>query len=169
MRTTLRRIGPIGTGVRLVAGVALIYLALYAGTSWKLTWYQAALGLAVLPGLMIALGLTARLRDWGPLDFTSTLGVMLNCAVIVALVSNRFTASAAELFYATTLLLAAWRAQPGCEATVISNAILRRDDQIGCPIFTPIDRAEARHRRKRNDSFGRQPRLEHDAKRRPSE
>jgi hypothetical protein len=165
MRTALRRIGPIGTGARLVVGVALIYVALYAGTSWKLTWYQAALGLAVLPGLMIALGLAARLRDRGPLHFTSTFGVMLNCLVIVALVSNRFTASAAELFYGATLLVAAWRAQPGCEAAVISNAILNRDDQIGCPIFTPIDRAEARQRSKRNDSFRRQNRLEHDAER----
>ena len=34
-------------------------------------------------------------------------------------------------------------AQPGCEATVISNAILGRDDQIGCPLFPPIDEAEA--------------------------
>jgi hypothetical protein len=40
--------------------------------------------------------------------------------------------------------VAAWRAQPGCEATVLSNWILRRDDQIGCPCFTPIDEAEAR-------------------------
>jgi hypothetical protein len=27
---------------------------------------------------------------------------------------------------------------------VLSNSILRRDDQIGCPVFTPIDEAEAR-------------------------
>jgi hypothetical protein len=43
-----------------------------------------------------------------------------------------------------TLLVAAWRGQPGCEATVLSNLILRRDDQIGCPTFSPIDAAEAR-------------------------
>ena len=41
--------------------------------------------------------------------------------------------------------MAAWRAQPGCEATVLSNLILSRDDQIGCPAFTPIDALEARH------------------------
>jgi hypothetical protein len=27
---------------------------------------------------------------------------------------------------------------------VLSNGILDRDDQIGCPTFTPIDQAEAR-------------------------
>ena len=44
----------------------------------------------------------------------------------------------------TTLLVAVWRGQPGCESIVLSNWVLGRDDQIGCPIFTPIDEAEAR-------------------------
>jgi hypothetical protein len=69
---------------------------------------------------------------------------MLNCAVIVALLANRYTAGGAELFYGVTLIAAAWHAQPGCEATVISNWILGRDDEIGCPAFSPIDQAEAR-------------------------
>ena len=42
--------------------------------------------------------------------------------------------------------MAAWCGQPGCEATVVSNLILGRDDQIGCPAFTPIDALEARRR-----------------------
>jgi hypothetical protein len=33
--------------------------------------------------------------------------------------------------------------------TVLSNWILRRDDQVGCPIFSPIDAVEARHRTRR--------------------
>jgi hypothetical protein len=50
----------------------------------------------------------------------------------------------AALFYGATLLVAAWWGQLGCEATVLSNSILGRDDQIGCPVFSPIDEAEAR-------------------------
>ena len=69
--------------------------------------------------------------------------------MIVALASNPYTGDAAALFYAATLLVAAWRAQPGCEVTVLSNWILRRDDQVGCPMFAPVDAAEARHRRRR--------------------
>ncbi|MGH3062026.1 MAG: hypothetical protein ACRDNA_11520, partial [Gaiellaceae bacterium] len=57
---------------------------------------------------------------------------------------NPYTVGGAALFYGGTLLIAAVRAQPGCEATVLSNWILGRDDQIGCPLFSPIDRAEAR-------------------------
>jgi hypothetical protein len=45
----------------------------------------------------------------------------------------------AELFYGLTLLIAALRGQPSCEATLLSNIIPRRDDQIGCSAFSPID------------------------------
>lgn len=62
----------------------------------------------------------------------------------VALLANEYTAGGAALFVGTTLLVAAWRAQPGCELTVLSNSILRRDDQIGCFVFTPIDELERR-------------------------
>jgi hypothetical protein len=143
--TRTRRIGPIGTTTRLIAAAALLYLALFDGASWGLRWYDAVLGLVVLPGLMLTLALVARHRGAGRIRFTGAAGTMLNCAVIVALFANPYTASGAALFYGATLLAAAWRAQPGCEATVISNWILRRDDQIGCPTFSPIDHAEARH------------------------
>jgi len=49
-----------------------------------------------------------------------------------------------ELFYGATLLAAAWRGQPGCESTVIANWILGRDDQVGGPVFSPIDQLENR-------------------------
>jgi hypothetical protein len=142
--TPTRRIGPIGTTTRLIAAAALLYLALFNGTSWGLRWYDALLGLVVLPGLMLATALVARRRGRGPIRFTGATGTMLNCAVIVALLANPYTAGGAALFYGITLIAAAWRAQPGCEATVISNWILSRDDQIGCPTFSPIDRGEAR-------------------------
>ena len=139
-----RRIGPIGTSTRLIAAAALLCLALFNGTSWGLRWYDALLGLVVLPGLMLAVALVARSRRTGPIRFTGAAGTMLNCTVIVALLANPYTAGGAALFYGITLIAAAWRAQPGCEATVISNWILHRDDQIGCPTFSPIDHAEAR-------------------------
>jgi hypothetical protein len=72
--------------------------------------------------------------------------------VSYSLVWLSITAGGAELFYGITLLAAAWRGQPGCEATVLSNLILGRDDQIGCPAFTPIDALETRR-----SSQGRRP------------
>jgi len=102
------------------------------------------LGLALFPAVMIAVGLAAGRFAHRPIRFTGPVGLAVNTAVIVVLVMIDYTADAAALFYGTTLLVAAWRAQPGCEATVLSNWILGRDDQIGCPTFTPIDEVEAR-------------------------
>src|ERR671918_79249 len=144
MQLKSRRIGPIGTMTRLVAAAGLLYLALFDGTSWGFEWYDAAVGLALLPAAVIAFGLAARRYARGPVRFTGSAGTTANCLLLVALGVNPYTAGGAALFYGATLLVAAWRGQPGCEATVVSNAIFRRDDQIGCPLFSPIDEAEAR-------------------------
>jgi hypothetical protein len=145
MNTTARRIGRAGTVSRVIAGLGLLYLAVTHGApSWRLTWYDAVLGLIAFPAVMVGLGLAARRFAGRDVHFTGPLGVAVNCAVILALATNHYTAGAAEIFYGITLLAAAWCGQPGCEATVLSNLILRRDDQIGCPIFTPIDVLEAR-------------------------
>src|SRR6266498_3176754 len=144
METNTRRIGPFGTTTRLVVAAGLLYLALFDGTSWGLEWYDAATGLAILPAAVIAFGVVARRYASGPVRFTGSAGTTANCLLLVALAVNPYTAGGAALFYGATLLVAAWRGQPGCEATVVSNAILGRDDQIGCPLFSPIDEAEAR-------------------------
>jgi hypothetical protein len=150
MNDAERRIGPAGTALRVIVAAGLLYLAGAAdGLSWDAKWYDPALGLLALPALTVLLGLAARRYAARPLRFTGRLGPALNCAVIVALLANPYTSGAAALFYAATLLVAAWRGQPGCEVTVLSNSLLRRDDQVGCPIFAPIDAAEARHRSRR--------------------
>jgi hypothetical protein len=144
MKLKSRRIGPIGTTTRLVAAAGLLYFAFFDGTRWGLEWYDGAVGLAVLPAAGLALGLTARRYASGPVRFMGSAGTTANCLLLVALAVNPYTAGGAALFYGATLLLATWRDQPGCEATVVSNVILGRDDQIGCPLFSPIDEAEAR-------------------------
>ncbi len=150
MTTEMRRIGPIGTALRVTVGLGLLYLAGGAdGLSWGVEWYDPVLGLVALPALTVLLGLAARRYAARPLRFTGPLGHALNCAVIVALITNPYTGGAASLFYAATLLVAAWRGQPGCEVTVLSNWLLGRDDQVGCPFFAPIDAAEASHRTRR--------------------
>jgi len=51
------------------------------------------------------------------------------------------------VFYGTSMLLAAARGYAGCEVLAVSNWLLRRDDQIGCVVFGPVDGAERqRHR-----------------------
>lgn len=43
------------------------------------------------------------------------------------------------------MLLAAVRGYAGCEVLAVSNWLLRRDDQVGCAPFGPIDAVEAHH------------------------
>ncbi len=44
-------------------------------------------------------------------------------------------------------LLAAIRGYAGCEVFAVANWLRRRDDQISCAVFSPIDTLEARARR----------------------
>ena len=154
-----RRIGPLATGLRVTVAFSLLYLAGGAdGLSWGVEWYDLVGGLVALPALTLLLGLAARRYAAKPLRFTGPAGHALNCAAIAVLVANPYTGGTATLFYASTLLVAAWRGAPGCEITVLSNWILSRDDQVGCPVFSPIDAAEARHGTRRT----RQPVAAHD-------
>ena len=142
-----RRIGPVATTLRAAVAVGLLYLAGGAeGLAWRVEWYDLVGGLVVLPGLTILLGLAARRHSANPVRFTGPAGHAVNCAAIVALVANPYTGGTATLFYATMLIVAAARGQAGCEITVLSNWILHRDDQVGCPVFGPIDALETRHR-----------------------
>jgi hypothetical protein len=144
MITTKRQIGPVGTTVRVLSGLGLLYLAGGASiASWGVEPQDAVIGLIALPALPLGLGLVAQRYARGPIHFTGPLGVAVNLGVIVALVGNDFTGGGATIFYGVTLLVAAWLGRAGCEATVISNLALSRDDQIGCPTLTPIDAAEA--------------------------
>ena len=143
--TANRRIGPVGTGARMVVGVALLVLALAdgpAGFIGRLEVYEMVLGLVVFPGVMVGIGALAARYGNGPLRLTSPAWLAVNCAVIIALFLFPYTAGAAALFYGVSLLVGAGLGMPHCEATVLSNLILRRDDEIGCPCFTPIDAME---------------------------
>lgn len=120
MPSTRRRIGPVGTAVRAAGGLGLIYLAgAVDGTPWDVDWYDPLVGFVVLPAIMLAVVLTARRYAVGPIRFTGPVGIGVNAAVIVALLSSDYTAGGAVLFYGASMLLAAWLGLPGCEATVL--------------------------------------------------
>jgi hypothetical protein len=154
-----RAIGPVGTASRALVGLFLLYMALIDGPpfadgfAWGLKWYDAVLGLVVLPAIMVSAGLAARRYADGPLRYMGPLAIALNLIVGLALLSNQYTGGGATLFIGTAMLIAAWRGQAGCEGTVLSNTLLGRDDQIGCPLFSPIDTAEAEIRSRPGDGL----------------
>jgi hypothetical protein len=135
-----RQIGPIGSAVRVVLGLALLVLAVFR----RVEPYEILLGLVVFPTVMVVIGLVGQRLLGHSVRFTSSAGIALNCGVIILLFATPYTTGAAALFYGVSLIVAAARGAPHCEATVLSNLILGHDDQIGCPTLTPIDSFESR-------------------------
>jgi hypothetical protein len=137
-------IGPAGIIARVVVGLTLLGLAVV----WRTPdWGDAVLGLVVVPVLVTAaLWLRARGRA-GPLRATGPLAHVGNAVVLVPLFLLPATAGPAFVFYGVSMLVAAATRSGGCEVTAISNALLRRDDQVGCPLFAPVDLVEQRARR----------------------
>jgi hypothetical protein len=76
---------------------------------------------------------------------TGPVAHALNVAVFVVLYLLEPTSDAALLFYGASMWLAALGGYAGCEVLAVSNWLLRRDDQVGCAVFWPVDRLE-RHR-----------------------
>lgn len=137
-----RAIGPAGTTARLVVGSALVAVLL-TGPVRPAAWL---LGLLGLPALTLAAH-PRPLRAIGPVPSVVNIGVFFALfltpwyAPVLAVSSN-----AAQLFYGAAMLLAAARGYAGCEVLAVSNWLLRRDDQIGCLLFEPIDRLERARR-----------------------
>jgi hypothetical protein len=103
-----------------------------------------ALGLVGLPALVLALQWLRARRTPTPLEATGPVSHALNLALFLALYLMEATSDAALIFYGTSMLLAALRGYAGCEVLAVSNWLLRRDDQVGCAVFWPVDHLECR-------------------------
>jgi hypothetical protein len=145
-----RQIGVAGTVARVLVGVALVgsVVAGHLRAFYPLPWL---VGLVLLPGLTLGWQTLRTQLTPGRLQATSPVAHLANVAVFFALYLTpyyaprlSFTSDAALLFYGTSMLLAAARGYPGCEVLAISNWLLRRNDQIGCLLFLPIDTIETR-------------------------
>jgi hypothetical protein len=148
-RRPKRMIGAIGTAARLLVGLVLLGSVLQgelAGPFRPAAWL---LGLVGFPAVLLGWQWWRARHGRPPLRATGPLGHGLNIAVFLALYltpwyapSLRFTSDAALLFYGSSMLLAALRGYRGCEVLALSNWLLRRDDQVGCVVFSPIDQLE---------------------------
>ncbi len=153
-----RQIGSVGTTFRVVLGVMLLFFGVQ-GLRFMLIqghFRFAFDGLSVLLGIVLAAVVLAGhwllLRDRStPFRATGAIGTTINLFVIVALLFTPsyapplyFVGGAAAVFYGVSLLLAAVRGTAACELLTISNWVLGRDDQVGCPVLTPIDNFELR-------------------------
>jgi hypothetical protein len=148
-----REIGPLGTATRVVGGVVAI--AVPIGVS-GVGWWDLGAALVAFPLVATAAGalVTAGYQRFAPGALArrhaicSVPGCTLTAIIVVIAVGlSALTAVSMVAFWVwigASLLLAAARGYGGCELLAFPNALTRRRDQIGCIIYTPIDRAEAR-------------------------
>ena len=149
-----RQIGTIGTVARVVIGSLMVVYGLTGGrievmhgnVQTGFDPLSVGVGVAAFPALLLAWQWIRARTDVTRYQATGPLATALNIAVFIALVLTpryapplSFTSKAALLFYGASMLLAAARGYAGCEVLAISNWILRRDDQIGCLVLSPID------------------------------
>jgi hypothetical protein len=159
--TTDRRIGPrrgigaIGTTARILVGLAMVGSVLTGHLIGDFRPDPWLLGLIGFPAAVLAWRGSQAPRAPPRLRATGPLAVVVNIAVVAALYATPWyapsvsvTSDAALLFYGTSMLLAAARGYAGCEVLAISNWVLHRDDQIGCLVFSPLDRLERRLQRR---------------------
>jgi hypothetical protein len=133
--TGKRRIGPGGTIARVVVGIGLL---LHSGNG--ASWWDVLVGLVAIPGAIV-LVLSLRRRSAPPLRLYGPEGHLLNCGIAVGLAIT--LGPPAGIFYGTSMLVAAARGYAGCELLALANAVTRRNDEIACPIFAPVDALES--------------------------
>ena len=138
-----RAIGPFGTIARVLVGLALLAAGLIVVDGW-ITWRQLALGLVGIPGVLVLAQLTRTTWTSEPLVLTDHFATCVNCAILAVLLVPSATRDATLVFLGASLLVAALRGYGGCESLAVSNWLPRRNDQVGCLIFSPVDHLEAR-------------------------
>lgn len=136
--STMRAIGPVGTLARIGAGLAALALAALGG----LSWLDVRLGLVAIP-LVATFGHAWLMRRHPSalreIDRTGACAVAL---ILAPFLIVPYTSDATWLWLGASMFVAAARGYAGCEVLAISNWLLRRDDTVGCLLFTPIDQAE---------------------------
>lgn len=149
-----RAIGPAGTAARILLGGYMVGSVIEVEIRDGFTPMLWALGVIAFPGILLAAQWVwarrggRQLHATGPIAHLITLGAFMALTLIPEY--NRtidVTGDAAVIFLGTSMLLAAARGYAGCEVLAISNWLLRRDDQVGCIVFAPVDLAESRRRR----------------------
>ena len=147
-----RHIGPLGTAARTMVGMGLLGSVLYGHLTGEFRPGPWLLGSVGFPAVPLAWQWWRSRRTPAPFDATGPVAQVLNIAVFVALYTASdslpvlwATSDATLVFYGASMLVAATRGYAGCEVLAFSNWLLRRDDQVGCLLFAPVDYLE-RHR-----------------------
>ena len=148
-----RHLGPLGTAARVIVGLWLLGSVVQGHVAGEFRPVPWVLGLVAFPALVLGWQWRRSRRTASRFKATGPVAHVLNIAVFFALYLTpeyapalSATSDAALLFYGASMLLAAIRGYAGCEVLALSNWLLRRNDQVGCMVFAPIDHVERRAR-----------------------
>jgi hypothetical protein len=148
-----REIGLWGTAARVGIGLWLVGSVAYGHLTRG--WHSTAwlLGLVVFPAILTGWRWQTARRHVRPMRANGPIAHVVAVGIFLILYFSWWYAPALDvasdaglLFYGASMLAAALRGQAGCEVFAFSNWLLRRDDQIGCALFWPLDTIDARHR-----------------------
>jgi hypothetical protein len=114
----------------LIVGLIGIYSLVHITVSQRIIPLGASLGAIVANGLLIVL------------YFVGATGLPI--------VGGGKGALAAITFLGISLVVAGVRAAPGCEVMAVPGLLLGKHTELGCLIFSPLDKLERKWRSKRN-------------------
>ncbi len=138
----------VGRSLRLIVGVLLLVwmsrqLVAASGSAWLIV------GALVLTLTFLYGGVHAALsRTSGSINRWLGALLALGPAVLVWVLAGVHGAVAVILFIGISLIVAAIRADPGCEVMAIPGAVSGRRTHLVCLVFSPVDWLEARLRRR---------------------
>lgn len=132
-----RQIGVWGTTSRFALGAIFLYLVVRQGVGWD----DAIIGLAIFPAAVVVV-LALRGQNASPLRLVGPGGYGLN--FLIWGIAFGTAPVPTLLFAGAAQLLAGTIGYAGCELFAVSNLLRGRDDQIACPVHSPIDAWEAR-------------------------
>ncbi len=146
MDTRTRRIGPVGTLVRGVIGSLMVATAVASGAGIA----EWLLGAIFMPAAVIIWQKSLATINPQPIRMVGPLAHAVTAVAFLVLFLTPYyapalsvTSGAALIFFGGSMLIGAIRGYKGCEILALSNWLLGRDDQIGCALYSPIDRLEA--------------------------
>ena len=116
----------------LILGLIGIYSLLHITVSQRIVPFGPGLGAVVANGLLVVL------------YFIGTTGLLI--------VGRGAGELAAVTFLGISLVVAGVRAVPGCELMAIPGVFFRKNSELACLIFSPLDKLERKLRSKRDAS-----------------
>lgn len=109
------------------------------------------LGAAVFPAVLVVWQKIRTTIDPEPIMQVGPLAHVVTAISFLMLYSTpsyapalSVTSGAALIFFGASMLIAAVRGYRGCEVLALPNWLLGRNDQVGCVLYSPIDRLESR-------------------------